>query len=122
MKKILIIEDEESLLKVLDLKFKEEGFEVLRAVNGEEGLALATEHKPDIILLDIIMPKMDGITMLKKLRETPYGKSTNVIILTNLSDSASVVESMKVGVYDYLVKTNWTLDAVVQRVKKVLKM
>lgn len=119
-KKILIVEDDPPLLKVLEAKFKGEGFEVLTAMNGEEGLESALENEPDIILLDLIMPKMDGVTMLKKLRETPYGAAANVVVLTNLSDSASVMQSMESGVYDYLVKTNWKLDAVVDRVKKIL--
>ena len=120
--KILIVEDELSLLKVLELKFESEDFQVLTAVNGEDGLQLALQNKPNIILLDIIMPKMDGITMLKKLRETQYGKSTNVIILTNLSDSKAVEESIKAGVFDYLIKTDWKLDAVVDRVKRILRV
>lgn len=121
-KKILIVEDDPSLLKVLEAKFKGEGFEVLTGVNGEEGLESALKNEPDMILLDLIMPKMDGVTMLKKLRETPYGSSAHVVVLTNLSDSASVTQSMESGVYDYLVKTNWKLDAVVDRVKKILKI
>ena len=121
-KKILIVEDELSLLKVLELKFENEGFQVFTTTNGEDGLELALQNEPDIILLDIIMPKMDGITMLKKLRETSYGKGANVIILTNLSDSHAVEESMKAGVFDYLIKNDWKLDAVVDKVKAVLRV
>lgn len=116
-KKILIIEDELSLMMALHEKFKTEGFEVIEAKNGEEGLKMATKKTPDLILLDLIMPVMDGITMLKKLRLTEEGKDLPVIILTNLSDDRAVSESLESGVSDYLVKTNWHLDDVVKKVK-----
>lgn len=115
------MEDDLSLQRVLVDKFKSEGFDVLAAANGEEGLITAAE-KPDMILLDIIMPRMDGMTMLKKLRASSYGKNANVIILSNLSDAESVAESVKNGVFDYLVKTDWKLDSVVERVKEALRM
>jgi DNA-binding response OmpR family regulator len=121
-KKILIVEDEVSLLMALGEKFSQEGFDIIEAKDGEEGLKMAIKKKPDLILLDIIMPVMDGITMLKKLREAENGKNTPVIVLTNLSDEQAVVESIQNGVNDYLVKTNWSLDDVVKQVKKKLRM
>lgn len=121
-KKILIVEDEVALLNVLATKFAGENFEIFKAKNGEEGLIEAEKNRPDIILLDIIMPKMDGITMLKKLRETPFGRNVKVIILSNLSESAAVEESIKNGAFDYLIKTNWNLDAVVDKVKKSINL
>ena len=74
MKKILIVEDEEIMLKALVEKFSSEGFEVVQAIDGEEGLKKALCEKPDIILLDILLPKMDGMAVLKKLREDTWGK------------------------------------------------
>jgi len=89
-KKILIVEDEEPLKLTLKKKFKNEGFSVLEATNGEDGLKLTQEKKPDLILLDIVMPVMDGMTMLKKLRKQDFGKEMPVILLTNLADTSDV--------------------------------
>src|SRR3989344_8117364 len=120
-KTILIIEDESVLCKTLKEKFVSEGFAALTAEDGEEGLKLALEKRPDLILLDILLPKMDGMTMLKKLREeNDWGKNAKVILLTNVDSPDMIAEGLKVGFdesYDYLVKTNWTLDEVVKKVK-----
>lgn len=118
--KILIIEDECSLRKALADKFTKEGFMVIEAKDGEEGLKLALKEKPDLILLDIIMPKMDGITMLGKLREDKWGKDVRVIILTNLEDENKVMESVQKGAYDYLIKSDWKLEDVVKKAKEKL--
>ena len=106
-KKILIVDDEAPLSKVLKDKFESTGFEVLTAKNGEEGLMKAVTQKPDLILLDIVMPRLDGMTMLKKLREDEWGKGVEVILLTNLSDNDKVRQALKNNVYDYLIKSNW---------------
>lgn len=123
-KLILIVEDELSLLNALKEKFINEGLAVLLAADGEEGLKAALEKHPDLILLDILLPKMDGMTMLKKLREeNDWGKQAKVILLTNLDSAEKVAEGIKMsfaGSYDYLVKTDWTLDEVVEKVKNKL--
>lgn len=119
-KKILIVEDEISPLKALVAKFSREGFNVLQAEDGETGLRLALQEHPDLILLDIILPKMDGLTMLKKLREDERGTKVPVILLTNLSDSQKVAEAVEHHACDYLVKSDWPLEAVVQKVKEKL--
>lgn len=119
-KTILIVEDEISLLKALEEKFQHEGFGVLKARDGEEGLQLALDAKPDIILLDIIMPKMDGISMLKELRKDSWGRDSKIILLTNLSSPEAVTEAIQNNVYDYLVKTNWKLESIVDKVKTML--
>lgn len=121
-KKILIAEDEESIIKVLATKFTHEGFKVFEARDGEEGLEMALKEKPDLILLDIVMPRMDGLTMLKKLREDPWGKKVPIIILTNLSDDKNIADAMVVGVYDFLVKSSWDVDDVIKRVKERLNL
>jgi len=110
------------LANALNKKFSSEDFEVLVAKDGEEGLKKSLENHPHIILLDIIMPKLDGISMLKKLREDNWGKEVPVILLTNLSDSEKVAEGMEVGVYDYLVKSDWKIEDVVSKVKEKLGM
>lgn len=119
-KKILIVEDEEALRKVLVTKFIHEGFGVIEAKDGEEALAMVFDEKPDLILLDIILPKIDGMTFLKRLRRDDWGKNVPVIILTNLSDDRNIAEAMEGGVYDFLVKSSWEIEDVVRRVKERL--
>ena len=120
-KKILIVEDELDLLGVLSQKFVTEKFEVLTAPNGQVGLEEALRNYPDIILLDVLMPVMDGMTMLAKLRQDDWGKDVPVILLTNLSDEKKVAEALKQGVYDYLVKADWNISDVVKKVRSKLK-
>ncbi len=122
-KKILVIEeveDDASLRGVLHDKFSLEGFSVLEAKDGEEGLATALSEHPDLILLDIIMPKMDGITMLKKLREDTWGKEAKVIILTNLGDDKKLLDAMGPDSYEVLLKSAWKIEAIVQKVRDKL--
>jgi len=118
--KILIVEDEEPMLRSLSDKFSDEGFDVVVAKDGEEALEVALTTAPDIILLDIILPKMDGMTMLKKLREDEKGANVPVILLTNLDYSVGVAKAIESGAYDYLVKTDWSLEDVVNKVKEKL--
>jgi two-component system alkaline phosphatase synthesis response regulator PhoP len=120
-KKVLIIEDEHTLLLVLGEKFRREGFTVLEARDGLQGLEVATKHHPNIILLDIIMPSMDGLTMLKKLREDKWGNEVPVIILSNLGDPEQINEAAGGGVIKYLIKSNWSLEDVVDMVHQTLK-
>lgn len=122
-KKVLIVEDEVALLEVLVDKFNSEpGFEVLTAKNGEEGLKLALSKKPDLILLDIIMPVMDGMTMMQQLQKEEEGKKIPIIVLTNLGAAEDAEQAVKEGAYDFLIKAEWKLDDVVGKVKKTLKM
>lgn len=118
--KILIVEDELPLLKVLTDKFTAEGFTVIQAKDGSEGLAVALKEHPDLILLDIIMPVMDGMTMLKKLREDNWGQNAPVVMLTNLSDSKNVSDAIASGIGDFLVKSDWTLEDLLTKVKSRL--
>lgn len=117
----MIIEDEAPLRSALRDKFIFEGFAVLEAKNGEEGLEISLRNHPDLILLDIVMPRMDGMTMLKKLREDAWGAEAKVIILTNLSDSAKISEAMSQKSYNYLVKSDWKLEDVVIKAREMLE-
>ena len=122
-KTILIIEDELPQLKSLVDEFTDEGFRVLQAQNGEVGLALALREHPDIILLERVMPVMDGMTMLKKLREkNAWGRSVPVILLTNLSpdDEQRMKDITTTEPAYYLVKSRWTLRDVVEKVRERL--
>jgi two-component system alkaline phosphatase synthesis response regulator PhoP len=121
-KKILIVEDDLPLVKILTDHFVEAGFDIITAGDGQEGLVKALAEQPDLILLDIVMPNMDGMTMLKQLRERPEGRDIPVTILTNLSDMDITAEALESGVYDYLVKTNWTPDELVKRVQSKLQL
>lgn len=117
-KRILIIEDEDQIIDVLDRKLRKEGFATILAKDGVSGLSTAIKEKPDLILLDLVLPGMDGITLLTKLRENEDGKNIDVIVLTNLDTAEKIDQSKKEGVYDFLVKTNWTLDDVVDRIRQ----
>ncbi|MFZ3100238.1 MAG: response regulator [Minisyncoccales bacterium] len=119
-KKVLVVDDEKVLLELLLSKMKQAGFAAAGARDGDEGLQKALDEHPDLILLDIIMPKMDGITMLKKLREDAWGKTAPVIMLSNLNTAEAVEKSLENGAYDYLVKVDYSLDDLVAIVKKKL--
>ena len=119
-KAILIVEDEEPLQKILSDCLKREGFKILSAYDGKEGLRLAMKEHPDIILLDIIMPVMDGITMLEELRKKEKDNHIPVIVLTNLSSNDRAARGRGQGVYDYLIKTDWKLEDLVKKVKQKL--
>ncbi|MBU4369780.1 response regulator [Patescibacteria group bacterium] len=119
-KKVLIVEDETSLRQAIFDKFEREGFQTFQGKDGEEGLNIALKEHPDIILLDIIMPQVDGLTMLKTLRKDEWGKNAQVLLLTNLNDAEYVATAMESGVFDFLVKSDWKLDDLVVRVKEKL--
>ena len=118
---VLIVEDETSLRIALKIKLTKEGYQVLEAENGKEGLGIATSKHPDLILLDLIMPVMDGMTMLEELRKDSWGKSAKVIVLTNLSDSNKAVEAAEKGTYDYLIKSDWKIEDLVGKVDECLQ-
>jgi len=121
-KTILVVEDDESMVEALVEKFKSSGFNVFSAKNGEEGLKLALSNHPDIILLDIVMPKMDGLSMLRKLKEDKWGAFAPVVILTNLSDNQKLAEALEIGVVEYIIKAEVRLSDIVLSVKRVLGM
>ena len=120
-KKILIIDDEESTVRALVDHFRFDGYDVFSACDGEDGLKKIAKVKPDLILLDIIMPKLDGISMLKKLKEeTNEARETPTVMLTNLRTAETVSEALKTGVFDYLVKVDYSLKDLSKKVAEVL--
>ena len=122
-KTILIAEDEAPMLEALADKFKKAGFNVLTAADGQAAFDLAAKAHPDIMLLDIVMPKIDGIGLLKKIRlESRWGEEVPVVMLTNLSDPQSVSDAANYNVFDFLVKTDWRLDDVLELVNNKLKL
>ena len=117
-KKILIVEDETPLRNAVSDILTFEGFGVLQAKNGQEGLDIALAEHPDLILLDLMMPVMYGLTMLEKLRQDPeYGKKAAVILLTNINDPEKVAMATEAGSYDFLVKSDWNIEDVVKKIK-----
>ncbi len=123
-KKILLVDDEVGVRMAVLFKLKEEGFQVFEAENGEEALQLAQLEKPDLILLDLQMPKMDGMTMLKELRskDDQWAQDVPIILLTNMSSTQKVADAMNYGVQDYLIKSDWNLSDVVKTVRSKLEM
>lgn len=119
-KKILIVDDEIFLARALSDRLVSEGYSVAVAKDGEEGLKKIFAESPDLVLLDLVMPKMDGITMLKTLRGDPRGQMVPVIVLSNLNNAQSMDASLASGAQDFLVKVNNTLDDVARIVKKRL--
>ncbi len=119
-KKILIVEDELPLLKILTDKLSSEGFIIIGAKDGKEGLEFALKEAPDLILLDIMMPIMNGMEMLSRLRSNPTGQKIPVILLTNLGETSTVLEAKELNIEDYLIKSNLKLEDVVKIVKEKL--
>jgi len=120
-KRLLIIEDDTSLMDALEKKFTTNGFVVYKAYDGEEGLEHALKEQPDIILLDILIPKFDGITLLSKLREDEWGNKVPVVIMSNLSFSNYEINAcIKYNVKKYLTKADWDINSIVDEVEKNL--
>jgi len=120
-KKVCIIEDEVLQRELLRDKIRDLGFAAIEARDGEEGIDFALKYHPDLILLDLILPRMDGVTLLNELRKDPWGKTASVVILTNLCSAETVQKSEQQGVHDYLVKADYTLNDLMAIVKKKLK-
>lgn len=120
MSTLLLIEDDPLLVKMYATKFRSEGFEVITAQDGEEGLKAAVAHTPDIILLDIMMPKLSGTEVLSKLKETESTAKIPVIVFSNLSQEDQAKEVIQMGAKEYLVKANLTPGEVVQKIKQYL--
>jgi DNA-binding response OmpR family regulator len=119
---VLIVEDDASLSKALQTKFTVEKYTVLVARDGQEGLSIALKDHPSIILLDIMMPVMDGMTMIKHLREDDWGKSVPVIMLTNVSPESNSELNTLITTQPsyYLIKSNTHIDEVASKVRELL--
>jgi DNA-binding response OmpR family regulator len=122
-KTILIVEDDNALRTVLTEKLTAEGFDIIQAINGEEGLEVAFQTHPALILLDIFMPKLDGLSMLSKMRggEDAWGKHVPVMVLTNSTDAQTIYRATNLGASDFLIKSEWSLDAITQKIRERLE-
>ena len=120
MKKILFIEDESALQRAVAAVLGGEGFSVVSAVSGTEGLELARKELPDLILLDLILPEKDGFAVLEELKKDPATACIPVIIMSNLEGTEDVQKALERGATMYLVKMNYKLEEVVEKIKNVL--
>lgn len=121
---ILVVEDEKILVNTLEEKLMGEGFSVIKAYNGIDGFTLALSEHPNLILLDLLMPKMDGMSMLKELRKDDWGKSVPVIILTNLTagDEERNRDITKLEPSYYFMKTEKSLEEIIEKIKEILNI
>jgi CheY-like chemotaxis protein len=117
---IMIVEDDSFVMDIYKTKLSQEGFSVVEAENGTEALKKLKTTKPDLMLLDIIMPYMDGLEVLKKMKENEDTKNIPVILLTNLSQKEEVDKGMSLGAKDYLIKSHFTPSEVLEKIKVCL--
>ncbi len=120
MAKLLLVEDDMALRDIYSTRFMAEGYEVVSASDGEQALTVAVREKPDLILLDIMMPKISGFDVLDILRTTPETKDCKIVIMTALSQPADVEKGKMLGADEYLVKSQVTLTDVVEKINTVL--
>lgn len=121
-KKLLLIEDDPFIVKMYRKKFEEIGLTFREAGDGEAGIKLAKEEKPDVILLDIVLPNKDGFQILKTLKTDKILENIPIIMLTNLGQKEEVEKGLQLGAQDYLIKAHFTPSEVVNKVKKILKI
>lgn len=116
-KKLLLIEDDKMIAQMYTVKLEQEGFEVVNAFDGKDGIKKAIESQPDIILLDIIMPQMDGFAVLEQLKNKIDFEKVPVIMLTNLGQELDIKRGFELGAVEYLVKANYTPSQIVEKIK-----
>ncbi len=119
--RILVVEDETFLVKIYDVKLKKEGFDVGIATDGEAALAMAVSFRPDLILLDLLLPKLDGFEVLRRLRAEPKTKHIQVIVLSNLGQEEDMKRARALGAEDYLIKADHTLQEIIAKIRQQLE-
>lgn len=119
--KILVVEDDKFLRELITQKLAREGYDVKEAVDGEDGVVKVKEEKPDIILLDLILPGIDGFEVLTKIKEDSEVEHIPVIILSNLGQREDIERGLKLGAVDFLIKAHFTPREVIERIEKVIK-
>lgn len=120
-KKILIVEDDTFILEMYATKLLNFGYDVLTATDGDEALKIVKDKKPDFILLDLVLPSVDGFDVLKAVRKNPKSKPIPVILLTNLGERKDVEKGLKLGADDYLIKAHFTPSEVIEKIQSLLK-
>ena len=119
-KSILVVEDEPDIREAMAAAIKKAGYQVYTAENGEIGLTMALANKPDLILMDLVMPVMDGHEALQKLRQDPWGKNAKVVVLSAMDDVVNVASAHEGGITDYLIKSNASLDELLNKIRIAL--
>ncbi|MEI7688572.1 MAG: response regulator [Candidatus Nomurabacteria bacterium] len=120
MKKILIIEDDEFLQGLEATKIKNSGYEVITAINGEDGMRRISDSKVDLVLLDLLLPNYDGFQILKKIREGELNKNIPVIVFSNLSEKSDIDKANGLGATRFMIKSNFSLEELVEYINKIL--
>ncbi|MEA3357209.1 MAG: response regulator [Patescibacteria group bacterium] len=120
VKKILVIEDEQFLRQLISRKLSSEGYTVVEALDGEDGLIKIKTERPDLVLLDLILPGINGFTVLSKVKNDPEISNIPIIILSNLGQDDDIDKGRKLGAVDYLIKTRFTPAEIIQKIKKFL--
>ncbi|MDR0887439.1 MAG: response regulator [Candidatus Nomurabacteria bacterium] len=120
-KKILIVEDDAGLAQVYRDRLEIEGFETVEAHNGEDALVMATKERPDLILLDVMMPKINGFDVLDILKNTPETMNIHVLMLSALADEDNIIKSERMGADDYMIKSQVVIDDMVNKIREVLE-
>ncbi len=121
MKKILVIEDDKFLRELISRKIVSEGYDVAEAVDGKKGIEGVNKEKPDLILLDLILPEVDGFEVLAKIKSNPSSSQIPVIILSNLGRKEDIEKGLKMGAADYLIKARFTPDEIIEKVRGIIK-
>lgn len=119
-KKILIVEDDKFLRELMAQKILKEGYDVLEAMDGEEGLKVIREEKPDLVLLDLLLPIMDGFELLAKIKEDAVLSKIPIIVLSNLGQKEDVEKALSLGAKDYMVKAHFTPTEIAVKIKGIL--
>ena len=120
-KKILIVEDDKFLRELIVRKLSNEGYDVVEAVDGEQGVMKIKETKPDLVLLDLILPGIDGFEVLAQKKEDPFAASIPVIVLSNLGQKEDVDKGLSLGATDYLIKAHFTPGEIIEKVRNIIK-
>ena len=120
-KNILIVEDDKILRELISQKLQKEDYNISAAIDGEEGFKKVKEEKPDIVLLDLILPGIDGFEVLERIKQDPEINKIPVVILSNLGQKEEIEKGLKLGATDYLIKAHFTLSEIVAKVRTILK-
>jgi DNA-binding response OmpR family regulator len=120
MKKILIIEDDEFLQGLEATKIKNSGYEVITAINGEDGMRRISDSKVDLVLLDLLLPNYDGFQILKNIRESEINKNIPVIVFSNLSEKNDIDKANELGATKFMIKSNFSLEELLEYINKIL--
>lgn len=119
-KKILIIEDDEHVAQIYDIKFSKEGYETIIASNGDEGIKMMKDQKPDLVILDIMMPRKDGFMVLEEVKADPEISKIPVLAISNLGQESDGERALALGAREYLIKVSYSMQEVLEKAKKYL--